>query len=57
MLGCAQEHGLRGGQYAAGGIKYARGKITIVDRPAIEECSCECYSVIRRETEKTMGPG
>jgi CRP-like cAMP-binding protein len=39
---------------AAGLIKYARGKITILDRPAIEECSCECYSVIRRET---MGPG
>jgi CRP-like cAMP-binding protein len=39
----------------AGLIRYARGKITIVDRDGLEDCACECYSVIRAETDKLMG--
>jgi CRP-like cAMP-binding protein len=31
----------------SGLIHYSRGKIKIVDRKGIEECACECYSVIR----------
>ncbi len=37
-------------------IKYSRGHITIVDRQRLEEASCECYRVVRREYERLL-PG
>jgi len=33
---------------AAGFIQYTRGKITIVDRAALEECACDCYGLIKK---------
>ncbi len=30
-----------------GVLKYSRGKISILDRPALEACACECYEVTR----------
>jgi hypothetical protein len=30
----------------AGSIRYSRGRIHIVDRPLLEETSCECYVAI-----------
>ena len=33
----------------AGFIKYAHGTITILDRPGLEDASCECYDVARRQ--------
>ena len=33
-------------------IHYSRGKITVVDRPELEARVCECYSVVRLETER-----
>src|SRR5580698_1186348 len=35
-----------------GVIRYARGRITVLDRPRLEHMSCECYSVVRRETDR-----
>ncbi|HLA69953.1 MAG TPA: Crp/Fnr family transcriptional regulator [Steroidobacteraceae bacterium] len=35
-----------------GAIRYARGKITVLDRGQLERCSCECYAVVKRETER-----
>jgi CRP-like cAMP-binding protein len=32
----------------AGVIQYARGSVKIVDRPALERLSCECYSNVQR---------
>jgi CRP-like cAMP-binding protein len=29
-------------------LRYSRGRITILDRAALEECACECYEVIRK---------
>ena len=32
-------------------IQYSRGRIKIVDRPALEAIACECYSKIRSQYE------
>jgi len=29
-------------------LRYSRGRITILDRAALEGCACECYEVIRK---------
>jgi len=34
---------------SAGVIHYARGRITLTDRVALEARSCECYDVVRKE--------
>ena len=39
----------------AGLVRYARGHITILDRPGIKQCACECYAVIRAKTNQSMG--
>ena len=33
----------------AGIIRYTRGKISILDREALEATACECYHVIKNE--------
>jgi len=35
-----------------GVIEYHRGKITVVDRPQLEALCCECYAVVKRETDR-----
>jgi CRP-like cAMP-binding protein len=35
-----------------GVIHYARGKITVLDRPQLEALCCECYAVVRKETDR-----
>jgi CRP-like cAMP-binding protein len=37
---------------ALGIIQYTRGKITVLDRARLEAMSCECYAVVRKETER-----
>lgn len=32
-------------------ISSSRGNITVVDRHALEECACECYGIVRRQTD------
>jgi len=39
----------------AGLISYARGRITITDRPGLEAASCECYRVIRGQFDRLVG--
>jgi Mn-dependent DtxR family transcriptional regulator len=36
-------------------IKYSRGHITVLDRPSLERRCCECYAVVRRETDRLLG--
>jgi CRP-like cAMP-binding protein len=38
----------------AGFIRYARGHITVLDRPGLEKRVCECYAVVRREFERLL---
>jgi len=40
----------------AGLIRYARGKVTVVDRKGLEDASCECYGRIRDEFARALGP-
>ena len=35
-----------------GVIEYHRGKITVLDRPHLERLSCECYAVVKTETDR-----
>jgi len=38
----------------AGVIIYRRGHIKVLDRAKLEAMSCECYEVVRRETERLL---
>jgi CRP-like cAMP-binding protein len=35
-----------------GVIRYARGRITVLDRPKLERLCCECYAVVKKETDR-----
>jgi CRP-like cAMP-binding protein len=35
-------------------IRYARGHITVLDRPGLEARTCECYAVVRKEYERLL---
>jgi CRP-like cAMP-binding protein len=37
-----------------GAIEYARGQITVLDRPRLEALSCECYALVKRETDRIL---
>jgi CRP-like cAMP-binding protein len=37
-----------------GVIRYNRGQITVLDRAKLEQLSCECYGVVRRETDRLL---
>lgn len=41
---------------SAGLISYHRGKMQIVDRPGLEEASCECYAIVRRRFDEFLTP-
>jgi len=40
----------------AGVIRYSRGRITVLDRAKLEQLSCECYSVVKKETDRLLNP-
>ena len=37
-------------------VEYHRGHIKVLDRKKLEALTCECYSVVRRETDKLFPP-
>ena len=43
--GKLQKHGI---------IEYRRGHITVLDRPQLEQLSCECYAVVKKETDRLL---
>ena len=38
----------------AGLIRYSRGHITVIDRPALESRTCECYAVVKNEYDRLL---
>ena len=38
----------------AGLIRYARGRISVLDRPGLERRTCECYGVVKREYDRLL---
>jgi CRP-like cAMP-binding protein len=43
--GKLQKHGV---------IRYTRGRIIVLDRPELERLCCECYAVVRKETDRLL---
>ena len=37
-----------------GVIQYLRGQITVIDRPKLETLCCECYAVVKKETDRLL---
>ncbi|HSM69013.1 MAG TPA: Crp/Fnr family transcriptional regulator [Xanthomonadales bacterium] len=45
------------GELRRGGlISYRRGLITVLDRPGLEKRVCECYAVVKRESDRLLTP-
>jgi CRP-like cAMP-binding protein len=42
---------------AAGLIRYARGHISVLDRPGLEHRTCECYRVVKKEYDRLLPVG
>jgi len=56
MLGVRRE-GVTGAArqlQALGVIRYSRGRITLLDREKLEGLCCECYAVVKKETERLL---
>src|SRR6195256_1073982 len=37
-----------------GVIRYVRGQITVLDRPRLEQLCCECYAVVKKESDRLL---
>ena len=37
-----------------GVIRYKRGEIAVLDRPRLEKLSCECYAVVKKESDRLL---
>jgi CRP-like cAMP-binding protein len=42
--------------HKAGLIEYTRGHITVLDRPSLEARVCECYQVVKTESDRLLPP-
>jgi CRP-like cAMP-binding protein len=56
MLGVRREgvNEAAGKLQEAGLIHYSRGRIVVLDRPGIEARTCECYAVVKRESDRLL---
>ena len=56
MLGVRREGVTEGALklQGAGLIRYVRGRITVLDRPGLEQRTCECYAVVKTEYDRLL---
>jgi len=56
MLGVRREGVTEGALklQVAGLIRYSRGHITVLDRKGLEQRTCECYAVVKREYDRLL---
>jgi Mn-dependent DtxR family transcriptional regulator len=56
MLGVRREGVTEGAMKLqhAGLIRYARGRISVLDRAGIERRTCECYAVVKKEYDRLL---
>lgn len=56
MLGVRREGvtAAAGGLQKLGVIRSSRGQITVLDRERLEQRACECYRVVKRETDRLL---
>ena len=56
MLGVRREGVTEGALklQSAGLIKYSRGRISVLDRPGLEQRTCECYAVVKKEYDRLL---
>ena len=56
MLGVRREGVTEAANYLRklGVIEYSRGNITVFDRNKLEQMSCECYAIVRKETDRLL---
>jgi CRP-like cAMP-binding protein len=40
----------------AGMIRHGRGRMTVLDRGALEDTACDCYAVVKRRFDRLLGP-
>lgn len=58
MLGVRRESVTAGASRLqdAGLIRYARGRIHVLDRAGLEHRACECYEVVKKEYQRLLAP-
>ena len=56
MLGVRREGVTEGARklQEAGLIRYARGRITVLNRKGLEKRTCECYAVVKKEYDRLL---
>jgi Mn-dependent DtxR family transcriptional regulator len=56
MLGVRREGVTEGALklQVAGLIRYSRGRISVLDRAGLEQRTCECYAVVKKEYDRLL---